>query len=84
MAACELYRWDTATSSEEIMEKLKATFNDEAFASDIEGLLAIPEIDFFAFDTELTSSATIAYVGSEPLEPRSGSIHGLLSKSYDG
>ena len=60
---------DTASSSEEIMEKLTATFNDEAFASDVASLLAIPEIAFFAFDTESTSSARLAYVGSEPLEP---------------
>lgn len=60
---------DTATSSEAIMEKLRATFNDEAFASDVQGLLAIPEIAFFAFDTESTSSARIAYVASEALNP---------------
>jgi hypothetical protein len=60
---------DTVTSSEEILENLRVTFNDEAFARDVEGLLAIPEITFFAFDTESTSSARIAYVGSEPLNP---------------
>lgn len=60
---------DTATSSGAIMEGFKTTFKDEAFTMDVEGLLAIPEIAFFAFDTESTTSARIAYVGSEPLNP---------------
>ena len=69
MVACELHGGDTGTSSEEIMEKLKATFNDEAFASDIQGLMAIPEIDFFAFDTEFDQFARFMYVGNEALNP---------------
>jgi hypothetical protein len=58
-----------ATSSEMIMEKLRATFTDEAFATDIQGLLAIPEIGFFAFDTEFVDSARFMYVGTEALNP---------------
>jgi hypothetical protein len=60
---------DTATSKDIVMERLRATFNDEAFASDIQGLLAIPEIAFFAFDTEFTNSARFMHVGKEALDP---------------
>ena len=60
---------DTATSSEIIMEKLRATFSDEALFNDVQGLLAIPEIVFFAFDTELTGSTKFMYVGREALNP---------------
>ena len=60
---------DTATSSTAIMERLRATFDDEAFANDIQGLIAIPEIVFFAFDTEFTNSAKFMHVGREPLDP---------------
>ncbi|MBN1452369.1 MAG: hypothetical protein JW963_15240 [Anaerolineales bacterium] len=60
---------DTVTSSEMIMEKLKATFDDEAFASDIQGLMATPEISFFAFDTEFTSAVRFMFIGKETLSP---------------
>ena len=60
---------DPSTSSEMIKENLRNTFNDEAFASDIEGLLATPEIGFFAFDTEFVDSARFMYVGTEALNP---------------
>ena len=51
------------------MEKLKTTFNDEAFANDIQGMIAIPEIVFFAFDTEFTTSARFMHIGKEALDP---------------
>jgi hypothetical protein len=60
---------DTVTSSEAIMEKLKATINDEAFASDIQGLMATPEVSFFAFDTEFTSAVRFMFIGKETLSP---------------
>ena len=60
---------EPSTSSEMIKENLRNTFNDEAFASDIEGLLAIPEIEFFAFDTQFVNSARFMYVGTEALDP---------------
>jgi hypothetical protein len=60
---------ETATSSEMIMERLSATFDDEAFASDIQGLLDIPEIVFIAFDTEFENSARFMYVSREALDP---------------
>ena len=60
---------DPATSSAAIIERLKATYDDEAFAQDIEGLLAIPEVDFFAFDTESINSVKFMYVGTESLNP---------------
>jgi hypothetical protein len=60
---------EPATSSEMIKENLRTAFEDEAFVSDIEGLLAIPEIDFFAFDTEFVDSARFMYVGTEALDP---------------
>jgi len=59
---------DIATSSDEIMRELRDTVDDDAFASDIEGLIAIPEIIFFAFDTNITDSVRFMYVGSEPLD----------------
>jgi hypothetical protein len=61
---------ETATSSETIMERLRATFTDETFADDIndvQGLLAIPEIVFFVFDPEFTDSVRLMYVGKEAL-----------------
>jgi hypothetical protein len=60
---------DTKTSSDAIMERLRATFEDDVFASDIQGLIAIPEIAFFAFDTEFDNSARFMHVGKEPLDP---------------
>ena len=60
---------EPSTSSEMIKENLRTTFDDEAFASDIEGLLAIPEIAFFAFDTEFDTSARFMHVGLEALDP---------------
>ena len=60
---------DTATSSEVIMESLRATINNETFVSDIQDLLAIPEIVFFAFDTESADSIRFTYVGKEALNP---------------
>ena len=60
---------EPATSSEMIRENLRTIFNDEAFARDIEGLLAIPELDFFAFDTKFVDSARFMYVGTEALNP---------------
>lgn len=75
---------DTATSNEIIMEKLRTTFTDEAFASDIQGLLAIPEIVFFAFDTEFTDSARFMYVGTEALNPALAlSMDYYLSRTMD-
>lgn len=60
---------DTKTSSDEIMEKVRTTFNDETFTSDIEGLIAIPGILFFAIDTDSNDSARFMHVGSEPKDP---------------
>jgi hypothetical protein len=60
---------DTATSSGAIMEKLKATIDDEAFANDIQGLIASPEVSFFAFDTEFTSAVRFMFIGNETLSP---------------
>lgn len=60
---------DTVTSSGTIMEKLKATFDDEAFANDIQGLMATPEVSFFAFDTEFTSAVRFMFIGKETLSP---------------
>lgn len=60
---------EPSTSSEMLKDSLRNTFNDEAFTNDIEGLLAIPEIDFFAFDTEFVDSARFMYVGTEALNP---------------
>jgi len=60
---------DTITSSAAIMEKLRATFDDEAFANDIQGLMATPEVSFFAFDTEFTSVVRFMFVGKEALSP---------------
>jgi len=60
---------DTVTSSDAIMEKLRATFDDEAFANDIQGLIEIPEVGFFAFDAGSTSLIRFMYIGSETLNP---------------
>jgi len=60
---------EPSTSSEMIKENLRTTFNDESFTNDIEGLLAIPEIAFFAFDTEFVDSVRFMYVGTEALNP---------------
>ena len=60
---------EPATSSDMIRENLKTIFDDEDFSRDIEGLLAIPEIDFFAFDAEFVDSARFMYVGTEALNP---------------
>ena len=60
---------DTVTSSETIMERLRATFDDEAFASDIQELIASSDVSFFAFDTEYTSVVRFMFVGSETLSP---------------
>ena len=60
---------EPATSSDMLKENLRTIYNDEAFSRDIEGLLAIPEIDFFAFDTEFVDSARFMYVGTEALNP---------------
>jgi hypothetical protein len=58
---------DTVTSSAAVMEKLKATFDDEAFANDIQNLMATPEVSFFAFDTEFTSVIRFMFIGKETL-----------------
>jgi hypothetical protein len=60
---------ETATSTDMIMERLRATFNNETFANDIQVLLAIPEVIFFAFDTEFENSARFMYIGKEALDP---------------
>ena len=60
---------EPSTSSEMIKENLRTTFNDESFTNDIEGLLAIPEIAFFAFDTEFVDPVRFMYVGTEALNP---------------
>ncbi len=80
---------DIATSSEEIMEKLKETIDDEAFANDIQGLMASPEISFFAFDTEFTSSVRFMFVGSETLSPdlvikMDDYLNNMVDNSTDG
>jgi hypothetical protein len=60
---------DTSTMSGAIVEDIRVTFNDDAFANNIQELLATPEIIFFAFDTEFTNSARFMYVGTEALDP---------------
>ena len=60
---------DTTTSSETILQNLRAATEDEAFINDIQGLIALPEIKFFAFDTDLTNGTRFMYVGNEALDP---------------
>ena len=60
---------DTTTSSETIMANLRASTKDDAFIADIQGLIALPEIKFFAFDTDFSKGARFMYVGNEALEP---------------
>jgi hypothetical protein len=60
---------DTATSSATIMGNLRASTSDEAFISDIEGLIALPEVKFFAFDTNFEQGSKFMYVGIEALDP---------------
>lgn len=80
---------DTVTSSGTIMEKLKATFDDEAFANDIQGLMATPEVSFFAFDTEFTSAVRFMFIGKETLSPDvvitlDGYLNNMVDNSVDG
>jgi hypothetical protein len=80
---------DTVTSSEAIMEKLKATFDDEAFANDIQGLMATPEISFFAFDTVYTSAVRFMFIGRETLSPDvvvtlDGYLNSMVDNSING
>jgi hypothetical protein len=61
---------DTVTSSGAIIEKIKTTIDDEAFANSIQELIAAPEISYFAFDTaESTSVVRFMFVGRETLSP---------------
>ena len=60
---------DTPASSDAIMSNLRASTADEAFINDIQGLIALPEIKFFAFDTDFSNGAKFMYVGSEALDP---------------
>lgn len=60
---------DTSISSEEIIEELRATVDDEAFINEIQGLISIPEITFFAFDADFVDSTRFMHIGSEPLNP---------------
>jgi hypothetical protein len=60
---------DTVASPGSIMEKLKATVDDEDFVNDIQELIASPDIFFFAFDTEFTSVIRFMYAGKETLSP---------------
>ena len=80
---------DTVTSSEAIMEKLKATFDDEAFVNDIQGLIATPEASFFAFDTELTSTVRFMFIRKETLSSDvvitlDGYLNSIVDNSVDG
>lgn len=84
MAAASYLGGEPSTSSEMIKENLRNTFNDEVFASDIEGLLAIPEIAFFAFDTEYENSARFMHVGMEALDPDLDSPLDYYLKPHDG
>ena len=73
-----------STSSEMIKENLRNKFNDEAFVGDIERLLAIPEIKFFAFDTEYVDSVRFMYVGTEALDPdKPQTMDNYLDKMMD-
>ncbi len=60
---------DTVTSSGSIMEKLKATVDDEAFANDIQELIASPEVSLFAFDTEFSTVIRFMFISRETLSP---------------
>jgi hypothetical protein len=60
---------DTVTSGGTIMEKVKATIDDEAFINGIQELIASPDVSLFAFDTEYTSVIRYMFVSRETLSP---------------
>ena len=58
---------NTTTSSDAIIQKLRSATRDEAFINDIQELIALPEIKFFAFDTNFDDGSKSMYVGNEVL-----------------
>jgi hypothetical protein len=61
---------DSVTSGSAIMEQVKAASNEEAFINGVQELIASPEVSFFAFDTdESTSVIRIMFVSRETLSP---------------
>lgn len=51
------------------MQNVRASYNNEAFANDIQGLINTPGITFFAYDLDFIESARFMYVWSEALDP---------------
>jgi hypothetical protein len=60
---------DTVTSSETILQNIRGATDDEAFINDIQELIVLPEVKFFAFDSNLDNGSKFMYVGNEELDP---------------